>query len=432
MPKRYSEEAQTGEAAIALIDRAVTAMGFVWHPRRIDHGIDGEIELVDPATRRPLNRGVLVQSKARRSFAGEDDDGFHYLCEEAELEYWQEAKSPVIVVGSHPERDEAWWAAVTPGLTMQSRRLHFDKRDRFDLSAASRLLDLAVPPDEPLYVRSATRRESLTSNLLAVDHLPPTIWAGPAIVGDNREANQLLRDQKVFAKDWTVHDRTLFCFREPDEGLRRLIDGVAEAIDASEWADAKSPDTVRLFVRLLNQTLADTHHRELRRHPKRHYLYFRATTDLAPRVISTGRSTRGRTVFQQYTNPRNADAAAYYRHHAVDAQFVRLDGAWYLELNPTYHFTLDGHRDLPWGADLVAGMKRRERNSAVSALVRMWATHLSRGNDLFVARDDAPIRFGNLVAFDVEDGLDESAWNGTEPPPTDDTDPAAPTLFEAS
>lgn len=44
MPKKLTRSTIISEAGIALINRRVTEMGFVWHDRRVDAGIDGEIE----------------------------------------------------------------------------------------------------------------------------------------------------------------------------------------------------------------------------------------------------------------------------------------------------------------------------------------------------------------------------------------------------
>jgi hypothetical protein len=76
--------ARIGEAGMALIGMLVAEMGFVWHPRRVDHGIDGEVELVSPDGA-ALNRVLLVQSEAtERRFAGEGDDGFWWVCDESD------------------------------------------------------------------------------------------------------------------------------------------------------------------------------------------------------------------------------------------------------------------------------------------------------------------------------------------------------------
>ena len=422
---------------MALIDRRVTAMGYIWHPRRVDHGIDGEIELVDQVHRRPLNRPILVQSKARQRFAGEDTESFHYVCERDDIDYWMEANAPVILVCSHPDTDEVWWAPVSELFKDPSRRksgkVIFDKsRDRFDSDASLMLLNLVIAGADGLKVVTTGKPERLTTNLLRVESLPQSIWATPTTIPGNAEAGEVLRRNGMFAVDWTVLDRTLFSFRRTDdETFASIIDGRAEEIDAAEWSQAKSSETTRNFVRLLNQTLAESFHEDLRRHAKRHYLYFRPTADLKPRILSTGKSRSGRTVFQAYMDRKDPDTVQHYRHHAVEIQFVRFDCTWFLELNPTYHFTSDGYRDLPWGAELVKGMKRREKNSAVKGLVDMWAHYLAGTDNLFTSRDDLPIRFGTLETFMVDRGIDERAWKQSQSGVICQADPA-PRLFAAS
>lgn len=424
MPKTYTKQAESGEAGIALIHRLVNNMGFIWHPRQVDHGIDGEIELVDLAERRPLNRTIWVQSKVARRFPGENDERFHFVCDPADVAYWGEANVPVILVCSHPDSNEAWWLPVSElfgdAMTRARRRVDFDKRrDRFDLSAAAALLDLGVPKSDSLHVQSIPYPERLFSNLLRVKRLPRTIWAAPAIVSGNREARDLLRQRRMLSSDWMVLERTVYSFRRTDqEPLSHIADGVPEAIETAEWTESKSADTQRRLVRLLNFTLAEMHHETLRRHPKRRYLYFRPTDDLLPRRMSTGKSKSGRVVFQAYPTADYPDGAKHFRHHALEHRFVRLDGEWFLELSPTYHFTLDGYRDLPWGSEYVKGMKRRERNNAVRSLVEAWARLLSPDPNLFGDHERGPIQFGQLEVLEIDSGINDAAWDsedGTAP-----------------
>jgi hypothetical protein len=87
--KRVDRSAHIGDSGIALIHRRTNDMGFVWHERKIDAGIDGEIELRDQATGEVANRFLLVQSKARDNrFSGEDDESFHYICDSRDIDYW--------------------------------------------------------------------------------------------------------------------------------------------------------------------------------------------------------------------------------------------------------------------------------------------------------------------------------------------------------
>src|SRR5215472_15528900 len=107
--KTVTPQTIIGERGIALISTRCLEMGFIFHPRRVDHGIDGHIDLVEPGSgaRAILNQTLLVQSKAQnRPFAFETADSFRYVCDERDLDMWLSGNAPVILVFSHPEQDE--------------------------------------------------------------------------------------------------------------------------------------------------------------------------------------------------------------------------------------------------------------------------------------------------------------------------------------
>jgi hypothetical protein len=109
-----------GEARIALIHKRVTEMGYLFHPRRVDHGIDGHIDLVDPGTYEVLNLVLLIQSKASGlPFPYETETSFQYTCDEADLNYRLSGNAPVVLILSHPEREQAWWVDIKPSLRIQ-------------------------------------------------------------------------------------------------------------------------------------------------------------------------------------------------------------------------------------------------------------------------------------------------------------------------
>ena len=130
-------------------------MGFTWHERKTDAGIDGEIELRNPVTGEVANRLILIQSKASdRRFPGENDRSFHFLCKQADVAYWMSADGPVLLICSHPQTGDAWWMHVQGWFSdpahRASGRIDFDKRtQRFDTDAAHRLLNLADPHGRP-------------------------------------------------------------------------------------------------------------------------------------------------------------------------------------------------------------------------------------------------------------------------------------------
>ncbi|MFI6132685.1 DUF4365 domain-containing protein [Micromonospora sp. NPDC051141] len=59
---QVSPQTLIGEGEVSMISRRVNEIGFLYHDRRVDHGIDGEIELV--ADGNALNQVIMVQSKA--------------------------------------------------------------------------------------------------------------------------------------------------------------------------------------------------------------------------------------------------------------------------------------------------------------------------------------------------------------------------------
>jgi hypothetical protein len=106
--KKIDTSAHIGDSGIALIHQLINKMGFVWHERKLDAGVDGEIELRNPVTGEVANRLILVQSKASdRPFPGENDRSFHYLCKQTDVDYWMSADVPVLLICSHPQTGEA-------------------------------------------------------------------------------------------------------------------------------------------------------------------------------------------------------------------------------------------------------------------------------------------------------------------------------------
>lgn len=415
MAKQYSRRQQIGDEGHTFAARIVTALGQTWHDRRVDHGIDGEIELINPATRQPLNRLVLVQSKASNSpFPGETDASFHFLISNDDIAYWTNGTNPVIVVCSHPLADEIWWAPATraspPGPGGKSWKIAFDKSaDRLDRNAVPALLTLDRRWETRPSPVSIQRSERLVTNLLALVETPPSIYVAPTWLTDVRQLGPELRKRGYHRSDWLLRDRTIFSFTDPkSSALGSFVEGGIETIDAEEWSESKDTETTNRFVDLLRQTLREQEHQSLAVHGKQRYFYFRATRDLSDRRVATNSKSKGRTVFTGYENKRKPGEIAEYRHYAVGISFVRTDEGWAAQLTPTYHHTFDGHRELPWAADRLSGMKQLERNPAVSGLVRFWARYLGRPSSL--GEEQRPLVFGDLYHLDVDRGIDEATW----------------------
>jgi hypothetical protein len=121
LARRKTVTAQTiiGEQGIALISTRCLEMGFIFHPRRVDHGIDGHIDLVEPVSGALLNQTLLVQSKAQnRPFPSETDDNFRYLCDERDLDLWLSGNARSF--SSSPTRS---WARPGGSMSKRSSRM---------------------------------------------------------------------------------------------------------------------------------------------------------------------------------------------------------------------------------------------------------------------------------------------------------------------
>ena len=418
LQKTYSESHQIGEEGQRLVALTVTRLGHIWHDRRVDHGVDGEIELVDPVGRSASNVHVMVQSKATvGSFPAETESSFHFLLDATDIAYWRGGSNRAIVVCSRPRDGDIWWAPVDraepPAPGGKAWRLDFDKDcDRLDESSAGHLLSWATDGTPGRAVSGRQHRaETLETNLLRIEELPQEIFFGPTWNSSARQLGPALRDRGYLRSDWIVRGGLIYSFARPESGgLGDFLDGGYETIDTIEWAESKDFDTLSNFADLLRQALLEQEHEMLRYHSKKRLFVFRGPRDNRDAVkVKVASNKSGRTVFQRYFKGDERTEPKDCRHYAAALRFVCTDEGWVVEINPTYHFTFDGYRDLPWGEDRLKGMKKLEKNPAVRGLVQFWAEYLTRPPGL--GDPDRPLRFSGLVTLRVETGIEDKIWN---------------------
>jgi hypothetical protein len=415
MDKKIDLSAHLGDAGIALIHVRTNQMGFVWHGRTSDAGIDGSIEVRNPTTGVMTNRHLLVQSKARgeRRFAGETDRSFHFNCDARDVDYWMKAEVPVLLICSHPGTEEAWWAHVQPWFAdpvrRASGRIDFDKAtQRFDASTAARLLSLADPHADAHTVLAEQRPESLLSNLAPVA-IPDMVFSSPTTYSSPGDIYKAMRSasSEAVRLDWTLHGGRLFTFLDPAEtALRAVVSATPDVIGIDEWPMDQASE--RSLVRLLNRALMQDVSEDCCYHRGRDLIYFRPSPDLSTRKI-VGGTGQGRLVFHA-KNSKKTGRVSYYKHAALRWQFMHLDGEWICALTPEAHFTRDGHNDSRFIADLLSGLKRLDRNLAVLGHVRMWGAFLQREENL-LNQDQAPLLdFGPLLTFETSLGVNDAEW----------------------
>jgi len=214
--------------------------------------------------------------------------------------------------------------------------------------------------------------------------------------------------------EWLLKDGRIFSFQALDQfPFSEICDnGTIERFNSDEWARSNSPDRLRDFVRLLNRSLSAKLFRiGIKFDRQRSYYYFRATEDLSTRLVRHASLNNRRThreVFKGYASTITPDRISYYRHSAFQGQFLSFDGAWFLEITPTYRFTWDGYHIDGNADERLKGIKRLERNSAVLGQLVMWAALLSKPPDLFGRYPY--LELGSLQPFRFEYGLDDALW----------------------
>lgn len=431
--KKIGIGAHIGDSGVALIHQMVNKMGFVWHERAgtLDAGIDGEIELRDPSTGEVANRVIFVQSKASdRPFPGENDRGFHYLCKQADIDYWMSADNPVLLVCCHPQTGEAWWMHIQSWFAdtghRASGRMDFDKRtQRFDQDAAHRLLNLADPHGNAHVAVAEHREENLTTNLLQVG-IPTLVYRAPTKYTDPREviARQREFDDEDVRHDFILRGGHVYSWLPPEEtALRHVANGPTDAIETTEWA--ADPTRHRWLVQLLNYALQRDVRIDCAWHGGRKIVYFRPTDDLKPRQIR-GASGRQRLVFHPKFKKQAPGEVSYCKHAALEWQFLLLDGQWYCALTPTYHYTRDGYRDSLFLSEYLTGIKQLDRNPAVRGQTGMWATYLHGEDGVFEPRETI-LTYGELMTFTAERAIDDDAWLA-DPRKSDNDEPTGDEL----
>jgi hypothetical protein len=415
--KKISNSAMIGDQGINLIQRVVLEMGFLWYPSGgTEAGIDGAIEIRHRSTGEATNLIIQVQSKATDArFQGETVEHFEYLCDQRDLDYWINGNAPVIFVRSRPGTGEAYWVAVKSYFSdptrRASRKIVFRKAtDRFNVAAASALEALAVPPNYGLLIGTRPVEETLFSNLLPVKHLPLQFWTARTDL-PNRRALMARCSGKPPSRAATIKGGTLYAFADLNQNCWHSLcdEGPVERHSTEEWASRQEASATRLFVELLNLALQDQLYADGIGYWRDTETYFiRAGEALGDqrRVYESRQKTTSRAVFKAYKS-RKTEQLSYYRHAAFSGHFLRYGDTWFLQINPSYHFTRDGHAISGLAADAMSGMKRLENNQAVHGQVVMWG-ELLRRNTLFTS--ERQIEFDALLEFTLPCGVDDEAW----------------------
>lgn len=255
-------------------------------------------------------------------------------------------------------------------------------------------------------------KEWLYSNLLKVT-LPEKIYvaktahrfAGPVWAALRQAGGDV-------GPEWLLTSKRIVSFRDLRESQWSAICSQATCCDTAEWSETDDPDRRREFVRLLNHCLREfartldlCYNREL------DCFYFPATPDLKPRSLTyrSLQQSASRDVFAVYHKKSDPEAVSHFRHAAFSGCFLCFGCEWYLQITPTYVYTVDGHRLSRFQGDLLAGIKRFDRNAAVVGQVVMWGEYLTPTTGLFDNKYPY-LTLGKPEKFQVNRTINDDAW----------------------
>ena len=273
----------------------------------------------------------------------------------------------------------------------------------------------AWPADVSGRVVYSERKEWIYSNLLKVIHLPEQIYLATTAHRFPEPVWAALRQAGgEIGPEWLLTSKRIISFRDLREHPWSTVCNPAtvRTFDTHEWAETDDPDRRREFVRLLNHCLRGfTRSLDLRYHKGQDCYYFPATTDLTPRSLTycSLQQKASRDVFAVYRKKSDPETVSHYRHSAFSGSFQRYGREWYLQITPTYLYTVDGYWISRFQGELLAGIKRFDRNAAVVGQVAMWGDYLTPEGGLFSALYPY-LQFGKLERFQVNRTINDNAW----------------------
>lgn len=418
--KTISREGLKGQLGINAIERIIASMGSRWSPSGPNEvGIDGYIELFDPESREALGLTIAVQSRVMTASTASNEAAFDYWCGPAELEYWLNGNTPIILVLSDGTSNNVYWVSIKEYFKdwkpADSGRVTFVKaKDRLTRDSFPALATIAKPKFG-LYLAPAVRHEDLHSNLLRLEGYPPHIYVAETECRKPHEVWSCLRDAGAEPlNEWILWEKKIFSFFDlGDAPWTSVCDkGTLEEFDSRDWSKSTEVQHQRIFVQLLNRTLKAQIGDEVRFWPDEE-CYAMAGPPRKMSYVSLKRQSKVAVVARFKWTATNGREFERFRHAAFRGQFRILDGIWYLEITPTYRFTSDGYTLDRFHEDWLKGIKRIEGNRAVLSSVLFWAYYLRPRAGLFPT--SPLLRFGDLVALPCSVGIADEAWLAGDP-----------------
>lgn len=239
-------------------------------------------------------------------------------------------------------------------------------------SIAPAILDAAdTDRSEPDHVN-----EVLLSNLLPMREVPHHIWSAKTTLTEPAEVLRIVPDADCFI----LRGDRIYTFAQlTDElcPLRQVIETDSQIKDESVGSWLEDRDKGNWLIALFNQLLEEflTSLRVQRESKGR--FFFLPNEDGKDRSEAIGEDEPRMVAAHKPTS----DGLGFWVHHAARMKFVRLGQRLYLQLEPTYLFTSDGHQPLAGKSmgRMVILWSGRQQNVDILRNFVFWTRFLSGG-----------------------------------------------------
>jgi len=389
MSKHFNAKRKTANQGIAYIQRIADEMDCVWRPTPNDDvGLDGEIELGKDGT--ATAKLIKVQGKSGSSYLrNSTNTSFDFYATSVDLNYWNNANLPVIVVVYDPAKGEGYWKPIqqwlkdNPGTLTKGRLIPFSrKKDRFVASTFMQLCNLVFPDEAELtdFLKDKIK-EPLYSNLLPVLAHPETLFHFQ--LSESRLA-ETFEEEIRFPQDFVPHGHGYIGFRDPRLPGSKIAGAViADSVEeerSSEYLQNKTTRSkiVGIWNEMISQYLLS---RGLLQRDKTRF-YFPPDKGGKTKEVQwdAPRRTATRKVAYPYVG-KQSQRTMFWVHHSIRAQLRNVGGEYFLKLEPGYVFSRDGtaviqSRDA--GA-LSTSRMSQERNYQVLNHLYFWTWFLANG-----------------------------------------------------
>ncbi len=268
-------------------------------------------------------------------------------------------------------------SAITFGATEDESEFHVEIFRRIEE------VDETTRTATPLVVNEPSR---FAGNFLEVMKLPEKIFHAATELRYRKDIDPSKNDQ--WFPHFLLHRDRLWSFYDmenPKHNLTQFIEqGTVEEMSVEEFIELNNG--TRELVRMLNDCIADHFFSiGLRVDTAKKRAYFTKNYDGTPKEIKYQARLKKatRTVAKPRTN-KVTGKIYYWEHKSIWYSFERIGQNWYLFINPSYIFTIDGVKLLLKSERVnILSTKRasRDYNMTIHNDITFWANYISQGED---------------------------------------------------